>query len=222
MAQTLTRSQQETVRKCFLFNGLSTEEVREILSGLTPRSYRGGEPIYTPEEYEKSLGVVVEGEVSVFKPGGAQLNVIPKGGCFGAAALFDESEEESSYVTTLIAHKACQVVFFSDLQLMDWFTRYPQMSMNYIRFLSGRIRFLNRRIDSFTSPSSEEALLRLLTEAADENGNVMVRGGYARLARTLCMSRATLYRAIARLEENGTIQKNGNMIRLTEPKKENK
>ncbi|MBO4888866.1 MAG: Crp/Fnr family transcriptional regulator [Firmicutes bacterium] len=216
MSQSLTRSQQEIVRKCFLFKGFPEEKLEEIMKELSARSFRGGEPIYTPEEYQKSLGIVVEGEVAVMKPGGAQLNVIEKGGCFGAAALFDEESEAGSYVTTLIAHKACQVVFLSDVRLMEWFYEYPQMAINYIRFLSGRVRFLNKRIDSYTSPSSEEALMQLLRESADEEGIVLVQGGYAKLARTLSLSRATLYRALGKLEEEGLIQKEGNMIHVLE------
>ncbi|MBR3393069.1 MAG: Crp/Fnr family transcriptional regulator [Firmicutes bacterium] len=212
----LTKSQQETVRKCFLFEGLTAEDIDGMMEELSARRFRGGEPIYTPEEYEKALGIVTEGEVCVLKPGGAQLNVIHKGGCFGAAALFDENQPAFRYVTTLIAHKTCQVIFISAAQLTEWFDRYPQMAMNYIRFLSGRIRFLNRRIDSFTSPSSEEALLKHLRVSAGQDGIVRVQGGYAKLARTLSMSRATLYRALARLEEEGSIQKEGNTIRLTE------
>ena len=160
----LTKSQRETVGKCFLLKDMTAEDRDRILDSLEAESFRGGETIYTPSEFKRALGIVAEGEVSVMNPGGAQLNVIPKGGCFGAAALFDESESDFAYVTTLIAHKACQVVFISDVQLQEWITRYPAMALNYIRFLSGRVRFLNRRIDSFTSPSSEEALIKYLKD----------------------------------------------------------
>lgn len=208
----LTRSQKETVTACFLFRGLSSEETDMILQELSTESFRGGETIYTPEAFKRALGIVAEGEVSVMKPGGAQLNVIPKGGCFGAAALFDETETEFSYVTTLIAHKACQVVFISDEQLSGWFERYPRMAMNYIQFLSGRIRFLNRRIDAFTSSSSEEAILKYLKEKKSGTEEIVITGGYARMARSLSMSRATLYRALAKLESDGLIRKIGNSI----------
>ena len=75
----LTKSQRETVRKCFLFEGLTAEDIDGMMEELSARRFRGGEPIYTPEEYEKALGIVTEGEVCVLKPGGAQLNVIHKG-----------------------------------------------------------------------------------------------------------------------------------------------
>ena len=216
----LTKSQQETVKQCFLFRDLSPAVVKEILGTLEVQSFRGGETIYTPQAFQRALGIVAEGEVSVMKPGGAQLNVIPKGGLFGAAALFDESDTEFSYVTTLIAHKACQVIFLSDVQLEAWMRAYPAMAMAYIRFLSGRIRFLNRRIDAFTSPSSEEALMKYLQEAAEaaklEDGAApeVTVSSFARLARSLSMSRATLYRALGKLEEDGLIQKNKNRIYL--------
>ncbi len=208
----LTKSQRETVGNSFLLKDLALEDRDRILDSLEAESYRGGEPIYTPSEFKRALGIVAEGEVSVMKPGGAQLNVIPKGGCFGAAALFDDSETDFAYVTTLIAHKACQVVFISDEQLEAWIVRYPVMALGYIRFLSGRVRFLNRRIDSFTSPSSEEALIKYLKEKAGEDGQLQVTGGYARMARSLSMSRATLYRALSRLESDGLIRKDGNLI----------
>ncbi|MBO6159749.1 MAG: Crp/Fnr family transcriptional regulator [Firmicutes bacterium] len=209
----LTKSQQETVKRCFLFKGMEMEETARVLERFEARSFRGNEQIYTPVAFERALGIVVEGEVSVHKPGGAQLNVIQKGGCFGAAALFDESDQDFSYVTTLVAHKACQVVFMSDEDLEACFRLYPVMAMNYIRFLSGRIRFLNRRIDSFTSPTSEEALFSYLKEQAADGTKVQITS-FAKLARTLSMSRATLYRALSKLEADHRIQKDGNEIIL--------
>ena len=92
--------------------------------------------------------------------------------------------------------------------------------MSYIAFLSQRIRFLNRKIDSFTAPSAREALLRHLLEI-HRDGAAEITGGYSQLARTLNIGRASLYRALDALEAEGCIRRDGKCITILEdPSKE--
>ena len=90
------------------------------------------------------------------------------------------------------------------------------MALSYIAFLSGRIQFLNRKIDSFTTNSAEDAVWRWLTAHGDAEGVVMVEGGLARLARELSIGRATLYRSLTQLEADGRIVKDGARIMIQE------
>ena len=134
------------------------------------------------------------------------LNLLTAGQCFGAAALFAPIAE---YVTELQARKACRIVFISDQELTLLFQRYPQMALDYITFLSGRIQFLNQKIDSFTTPLAQEAVWNWLVAHANAQGCVTASGGLTRLAKELNIGRATLYRSLAHLEEKGYIVKPG-------------
>ena len=113
-----------------------------------------------------------------------------------------------------MARKATKAVFLSDQELTRLFRAYPDMALSYITFLSGRIQFLNRKIDSFTIGSAEAAVWRWLTSHGDGEGSVTVEGGFARLARELSIGRATLYRSLAQLEADGRIVKDGARIMI--------
>ena len=138
------------------------------------------------------------------------LKTIGPGQCFGAAALFCPAED---YVTTVQAETAALLVFLPHQWLVRLFETYPQASVAYIAFLSQRIRFLNRKIDSFTAPSAQEALCRHLL-AIQQDGVARISGGYSQLARSLNMGRASLYRALDALEAEGRIRRDGKAIRL--------
>ncbi len=207
----LTEIQRGVLNNCFLFRSLTEEQRQSLFEGLTVVLFRKGEAIYTQRSFRHSLGIVVEGEAAVLKENGALLNLLEPGSCFGAAALFAPAEE---YVTIVQAHKACRVVFLTDEELTLLFRKYPEMAMDYITFLSGRIQFLNRKIDSFTTPSAEDAVWQWIRSHADPNGTVCVREGFARLAKELNIGRATLYRSLARLEEEQRIQKSGAEIQI--------
>ena len=207
----LTKSQSQVLSGCFLFKALNEQEKAETFEKLTVMSFQRGEPIYTQHHFQKSLGIVLEGEAAVKKDNGTLLNLLKAGSCFGAAALFAPAEE---YVTSILAHKACKVVFISNEELAALFRKYPDMALDYIAFLSGRIQFLNQKIDSFTTPSAEEAVWQWIRTHADKDGKAIAAGGFARLARELSIGRATLYRCLTQLEQEGKITKDGAQIMI--------
>lgn len=207
----LTKSQHQVLSSCFLFKALNEEERSQVFEKLDIKSFQRGEAIYTQHHFQKSLGIVLEGEAAVKKDTGTLLNLLKAGSCFGAAALFAPAEE---YVTSITAQKTCRVVFISGEELAQLFRKYPDMALEYIAFLSGRIQFLNRKIDSFTTSSAEEAVWQWIHTHADDGGKAVAAGGFARLARELNIGRATLYRCLAQLEQEGKITKDGAQIMI--------
>lgn len=207
----LSKPHRRILAECFLFRGLTDEQKANAYQCLTVQSFQKGEVIYSQHHFQQSLGILLEGEASVQKESGTLLNLLKSGSCFGAAALFAPAEE---YVTTIMARKACKVAFISNEELAELFRQYPDMALSYIRFLSGRIQFLNQKIDSFTTASAEDAVWQWLKAHQDEMGRVRVEGGFARLARELSIGRASLYRSLAQLEQSGQIVKNGAEIEI--------
>lgn len=206
----MTKSYKEILEKCFLFENLPAQIQEMVFSELEVQNFKKGQSIYTKQEFEKSLGIILEGEATVYKEN-AVLNRLTPGSLFGAAAVFSDGDE---YVTTIRAEKKCAIVFITDEELQDYFVRFPDMALEYIKFLSGRIRFLNRKIDSFTSRSAEDALWGWLCNNRQADNQLVIKEGYAELARKLNVSRASLYRALAKLEDEGKIIKNGSKIKI--------
>ncbi len=197
----------------FLFRNLSPEELAALAAALTVERYPPGAVIYSRQEFRQAMGVVLEGSLSVLKGKELLLNSLGPGQCFGAAAIFCPAED---YVTTVMAKTPSALVFLSGQWLTGLFAQHPASAVAYIAFLSQRIRFLNRKIDSFTAPNAQETLYRHLL-AAQQGDAVEVAGGYSQLARALNLGRASLYRALETLEAEGRIRREGKRILLLSP-----
>ena len=85
---------------------------------------------------------------------------------------------------------------------------------NYLSYLNGRIRFLNTRLDAFSKNSVTARIMTYLVSEA-KDGTVQIRN-YTKLSESLCISRATLYRALDAMEEEHKIRRNGKEIQLLE------
>jgi CRP-like cAMP-binding protein len=212
----LTPRQMEVLSCCFLFQSIPREELTGLLEGLVPEAFPAGTVIYSRSRFRKAMGILLEGRVTVLKGKDLILNTLGPGQCFGVAALFCPAE---NYVTTVLAKIPAVLVFLSDDWLSRLFQRYPQTAVSYISFLSQRIRFLNQKIDSFAAPSAQEGLYRHLL-SIQVDGRAVVSGGYSQLARALNMGRASLYRSLESLEEEGRIRREGKTIYLTDMEKE--
>lgn len=208
----LTLPQRQLLSRCFLFEPVPPEEMEELTAELAAEKCAAGEVIYSRRAFRRAVGVVLEGRLSALKGKDLLLNTLGPGQCFGVAALFCPEED---YVTTVKAKTPAVLVFLPDWWLERLFERYPKTAVAYITFLSQRIRFLNRKIDSFTAPSAQEALYRHLLSVQRE-GKVEVAGGYSQLARALNMGRASLYRALETLEGEGRIRRQGKEITVVD------
>lgn len=131
-----------------------------------------------------------------------------KGDVFGAAALFGN---EDSYISRIIAKSELQIQFIDEDILKGIFKKYPDTAVNYIEFLSQRVRFLNRRINLFAQKSAAAKLYQFLSENADEN-NTYIADNMSKLAALTSIGRTSLYRAIDELTEAKMIEKCGMSI----------
>ena len=86
----------------------------------------------------------------------------------------------------------------------------PRAMANYVRFLTQRIQFLNRKIRYLTAGSAERRLaLYLLSEIPKENVPTRLELTAVSLADLLDLGRASLYRAMDRLTEDGFLVRSG-------------
>ena len=87
----------------------------------------------------------------------------------------------------------------------------PRFALNYVKALSNKIMFLNKRISSFTASDSVTSLSSYILSNA-KDGILNVEEGYSALAKKLCMGRSSLYRSIDSLKESGAIDTNKKSI----------
>ena len=194
----------------FLFQG--AEEMLHEAQALGVSRFSRGDTICDPATAGRALGIVLEGRAEAVAPTRekAVLAVFGPGGTFGAAALFGGD----GYVSRIRAVTACAVVLLPEELLRQWFQRCPQMAVNYIGFLSSRVRFLNGKIAIFTQDSAQHRLYRWLRANCDEWGRLPEKLSMTKLAGTLSMGRTSLYRAMEELAEAGLIVRDGKRIEV--------
>lgn len=211
----LSSEQLEYVACCPIFRGLSASRLAELVAPqLRLRFFQGGTVIYSPTDFERSLGIVLAGSAIATKKGSVILNTFQPGSCFGVATLFSNSRR---YVATVQAKSPCLVAMLSGAQLQELFRLEPTITQNYIAFLYSRIHFLNRKIDAFTAVTADEAVALYLLEQLEHGNPICLDLSYAKLADTLALGRSTLYRSFAILEEAGILRKNGRVITILDP-----
>ncbi len=194
----------------FLFSGLPASRQARLLAQAAPqeRLYEKGETIYDSRLAQRALALVLEGEVRVLH-GRVVMNDLHPGDVFGAAALFGEDEP---YPSRVVAVSRCRVALFTQATVSALMAADPRIAENYIRFLSGRIRFLNRRLSALTAGQTDGRLWRFLRTHCDAQGRVCLPGGMKELAEALGMGRTSLYRALDGLVADGRIRRNGKEI----------
>lgn len=201
-----------SIEHFFLFEGLKKEEIIQIKSLLSsPVLYKKGEIIYSADSFIDAIGFIIKGKAFARSTDSLHMNSFNAGSCFGVAALFGN---DKTYVSTIIAEQDTEVLFITEAELKYIFEKYPKCSLNYISFLSDKVRFLNKKIGLVSTHSAEETLYKYLSSVADESGCATLPKSMTLLAKILGISRASLYRAMDTLQSDGRIKRENNIIKV--------
>lgn len=195
-----------------------SEKTAARLCACAAKSFAGGETIYSPQHFFRGIGIVISGALFVYGKNGegdVLLNIIDKGGMFGAAALFGGSGE---YVSTVKAKRKSEVLFIPESTLCEIFLSDSAASLAYIRFLSERIRFLNGKITGFSTSDTESAVAYAVFTAAPSDGGTFPVN-VSRMSEALGIGRASVYRAFASLSSDGIIRYENGKITVLDKKR---
>lgn len=221
MAAEITNRPQELLLHTPLFTGLTVAELNRCLAvaGVTYGRFEKGEVIYQRSNYQRRLGIILEGCVQVSKilDDGQKMimNILSEGSLVGGATLFHDFDY---YVVEITATVDTKLLFLSQAALERMFQADYRLARNYISYLSSRIYFLNHKIDRFTRSSAKRKVLDYLADnAAPSNGGhevCLILYSMKDLAAALNISRASLYRVLDNLVEEGIIQRDQNCIHI--------
>lgn len=198
----------------FLFEGLSDAERTQAIKSLEePRVFAKGDIIYSEKNFFRAIGYFISGTATAVTNN--KSNIVMKkfgaGMSFGAAAVFGEG---SSYISTITAQEDCVIQFVSEQKLRELFSLFPVTAVNYISFLSEKVRFLNKKLSIISCTTAEDTVLKYLLESADDNGFVLMPKNMSLLAKSLGVGRSSLYRSLESLEKNGNIERQESNIRV--------
>ena len=195
-----------------MFDGFNESEKNEILSTLDrPISFSKGDELYR----NGMLALIISGKATVKRLNDIgdiiTIRSISSGELFGAASVFGDWKNGMS---SIIADTNCEVLYINEDKFCNILKQYPQISINYISYLSDRIRFLNRKLDAFTTKSTEERLYEYLLSQSNDNGIINLSFGMAELARRLNVGRTSIYRDISTLDSKGLINRDGHNFKI--------
>lgn len=203
------------LENCALFRGLDRKQISQRLEecAAIEQAFSQGDEIHTEKDGKQSFGILLAGSLTVYAAGEelTPLNRLKAGSVFGVSALFGSPGAN----TRICAESPGAVLFIGETQAETlWEDRI--IRRNLISFLTNRICFLNRKIASFTAKGAEGKLARHLSQCADANGTCTV-DSYSHLAKELHLGRASLYRAMDKLEAEGFIRREKKAIYLLCP-----
>ena len=210
MTKTTLNSALTFLKKTRIFKDADEKTLTRVLNAYGQSvSYSKNDVVFSKDNYSPIICIIIKGEARVSK-GETVISHLKDGEIFGAAFLYNQSYEFENTVTALTPLK---VVIIEKSGIDELIKCDNSISFNYISYLSERIGFLNDKIEGYTKPNAEEKLMLYLKKNADiNNGKCEISVSMTELSRVLHISRASLYRVIETLENQGKICRNGKKI----------
>ncbi len=215
----LSNEDKEALKNSFLFKDVSWTVTEAALKDkrCVLCEYEEGQLIMDRSSFIRALFFVLSGTADAAKvteETQIPLRSIGRYDFFGAAALFNGDDK---YISRITAVKKTRLIVLPQEIITGLIIHHSRIALNYIEFLTKRVRYLDAKINLFVSTSGKNALINYLCTRLNSSAVVRTDIPLTALAARLNMSRASLYRALNLLEESGLIKRNGRDIIITDP-----
>ncbi|MCD8357358.1 MAG: Crp/Fnr family transcriptional regulator [Clostridia bacterium] len=193
----LNAKQEKRFQESDLFSGCDVKSIRILAQSLAPVSVLKGQQLSSAHS-APALGFLLDGSLDVCSLNGVLYFTLEAGAFFELESIFSEIHPLLPY--QFRARSNCIVTFINKDLLLPIFHDNPQVAQNYMEILADKLQLTACRLHHFTAATPSVALgLYLLRN--ERHGSVRLADGFAGLARRLNISRATLYRSLAELEQ---------------------
>jgi CRP-like cAMP-binding protein len=207
-----------------LFADLSDAELQALSRELSRVQFRKGDAIFYEGDPGQTLYIVESGQVRIYihcEDGQeTSVNVCTSGDIFGELAVIDGLPRSAS----AIALEDSVVLGLSREQFRECTRRYPQLSFNFLKALSVRVRYNTRQIDSLSTSRVPNRLARKLLELGQEHGVVEAAGvripialTQSDLASMIGTTRESINKALGSFRKHGLIRVQGGIITILDP-----
>lgn len=202
-----------------LFSGVPKEYVEKHFSNekIHVKETAANTLAYSSKSSDLEVAIILTGSVRVYigEDGEkALIRTLNAGDIFGVANLYDE---EDPFPTQIITATQARILFIDGTEFKAFIENDPTATKNYISFLSKKIVYLNKKLATLTAGSAEKKLATHIYEHQVEG--VFSVSSLSELANILQMGRASLYRGIDSLIENGLIKRSGKTFVISDVKK---
>jgi CRP-like cAMP-binding protein len=214
--------QVELLRRVGIFEGLSREEVREILGDLLRRhaeiNLQAGEVFDTPQQRDGKLFILKQGRVRIYKMEGSReftLEVVDAGTVFGEVAFtahrLRDSYAEATEPSVLLAMERADVEHLIQQK--------PQVGIRIISLLSERLHYYETRMQDVTLKEVPARLASLILILVESEGvkrpgeiGISTRYSHEHLGTMIGANREAVTRAFGHLQDEGVIQMRRRLI----------
>ncbi len=180
-------------------------------SDFCVRNFGSGDEICTPEDREVPVCILLDGNAQISSSDCSRsvlLKTVSSGAVFGIATLYSADEP---FPTKIKAKTACRALFINASAVRALIENDKGAAVGFMKFLSNRIVYLNKKINSFTAGCAERRLSLFLADN-ESDGVYSAEVSISALADMLDIGRASLYRAFDKLEAEGFIEKKDKVI----------
>lgn len=187
-------------------------------NSLSVVNYCPSDVIFSPQSDDDRVAVIVRGRAEIISSlhhPKLLIKTVGKGAMFGISNLYAPDE---LFPTSIVAKSECKVLFIEAKAFSTLLESDIGMMKNFLRVLSEKILYLNKKIISYTIGSTEQKLAYFLCEN-EIDGELGVNMSISDIAVMLNMGRASLYRALEKLEADGIISKSGRKIKIIDKSK---
>ncbi len=202
-----------------LFTGVPISHISEYLTADVTRisEFTPNTVAYSSESETRQVAFILCGTAKVYMGNSEEsafMRTLTAGDAFGVANLYDEDDPFPSYIITASNVK---ILFIEGEIFKKFIECNSTATKNYLSFLSKKIVYLNKKLATLTAGSAEKKLACYILE--HNTDRIFSPPSLCELADILQMGRASLYRAIDSLEENGMIERKGKKILVLDMEK---
>ena len=217
MTGTATQKSMDILSTCPLFNGMSPMEIGHLLSqeGCRLVHYPAGSTIPS----ERGMMMLLTGSVLIEKQSAdgryLRMREVWPPQAINVSALLAQPPRE---VRRLSTPDGCRAVELSRALVTQALMEGGTFSVNLVEFLLGRVVFLNKKITALSGHTAASRLELYLAENAvqkDGVSQVQLPFSLSEFAEHLCVGRASLYRTLDAMEQQGRIRRKGRTIYLS-------
>ena len=216
----------ELLQTVSIFYDLKPEELGYIAEKMIARHYENGNYIFLEDSDGEQCFFVLKGSVKVTRlsKDGREviLAMLNKGDFFGEMSLLD-GESRSANV---IALEKTEVLILDRNDFLDVVNDYPQIAVQLLKELAGRLRKSDRQIASLSLSDAEKRIALCIIRFADEQG--VIQNGRVSIPKTPIQqdianmagtSSETVSRALSILEKEDLIARKGRELMILDYKK---
>ena len=214
--------------KCELFNNIGKDELKPLLTCLKPlvQTYPKNTIVVRNGESLDSLGIVLEGEASVFKESISGNRILLKnigiGEMFGEIAVFARQNEWPALVQAITPLTVC---FFSKNKIIDQCTNackwHNYLVRNMLGVVSERAMMLNKKMEYISIKTMRSKLSTFIYEQylKKKTATLTLPMNRQQLADFLNVSRPSMSRELSRMRDEGIIDFHLSAVRILDIEK---